>query len=923
MHPLSFSRPARTVALFAAALLAVLATLVSTASATVGAYPTTVATNPDLKPACGTNVVMVLDESGSIQGTAGAEEAVRSAANAFANGLADTGSKLAVIEFGSSAKKVFPYTSVTSGAGGTLATTFQPYFNRTASAPADVYDSPSQTGPWTNWEDALQEVKNLNSTSGVAPLVVFITDGDPTATGTVAPFATNVASATALTPAIVQANAVKAQGSHILAVGVGAALSNAASLARLSAISGTDVVSNPASLNLATTDVLAVSNFANLPTALRTIVNQLCKRSMAVTKSVDQPVVIAGTPVTYTIRVTNTGDVALTNVAVADIVTPACVKSIGSLAVGAFFQYTCPATINQDTTNMATATATDPLGASLPPVSAEAVVDVIAPSLSITKSVDTPTVVAPADVTWTVQVTNTGNAVLTNVAVTDADAPGCDMVIGTLAAHAAAAPITCTTTITKATTNTAVVVGEDQLGNTVAPDPAQATVDVVTSGLTVTKTVDKPVVLANETVTWTVLVENTGDVALTGVNVSDALAPGCDTLIGPLAAHTAATPISCTSTITALTTNVAVAIGTDPFGHTVEASDHATVNVIHPDFVVTKTVDAPVVLAGTQVTWKVNVTNIGDVPLSNVMVTDPLAPACSGAIPTIALGATETVTCTSVITANTDNIASVTPHYAISGQDQALPAKSAHAAVAVIAPNLTLVKTVDKPEVIAGSQVVFTITLTNSGDAAINDIVLSDPLAPGCSKPIGTLAPGVTVTVNCTETINTTMTNVATVTGVDPLTNTLTRTASAEVKVTGTPNIAIAGSSQTTLRIDKRGPSSAKAGQVITYRIKITNSGKLTALNVIVRDRLPGGMALAAKSEGVQLVKGVITITIGDLAPGASKTLLVKARIDRTALGARTNVATASASNALQVRDTARTKVVRIGGRVRIPIVTG
>ena len=115
--------------------------------------------------------------------TAGAETAVRNAANAFAGGLADTGSQLAVIEFGSSAKRVFNYTHVTSGAGGTLTTTFQPYFNGTAARPADVYNSPSQTGQWTNWQDALEEVKLLNTASGVAPLVVFITDGDPTATG--------------------------------------------------------------------------------------------------------------------------------------------------------------------------------------------------------------------------------------------------------------------------------------------------------------------------------------------------------------------------------------------------------------------------------------------------------------------------------------------------------------------------------------------------------------------------------------------------------------------------------------------------------------------------------------------------------------------------------------------------------------------
>jgi uncharacterized repeat protein (TIGR01451 family) len=521
MYPLSSPRPARKVALILAALIALFATIVSTASATA---PATVA-NPDLQPACGTKVILVLDESGSIQATAGAEPAVRSAANAFASGLADTGSQLAVIEFGTSAKRVFDYTAVTSGAGGTLATTFQPYFNGTAAAPADVYDSPSQTGQFTNWQDALQEVNLLNTASGVAPLVVFITDGDPTATGTSAPFATNVASATALTPAIVQANAVKAQGSHILAVGVGAALNNATSLGRLNAISGSDTVTNPALLNLATSDVLAVSNFAGLPDALRALVNQLCARSVAITKVVDQPVVTGPTLVTYTIRVTNTGDVALNNVAVTDAIAPSCARTIGDLAVGAFSEYTCTATITQSTTNTATASAKDPQGADVPPNSASATVTVTVPPVTV------------------------------------------------------------------------------------------------------------------------------------------------------------------------------------------------------------------------------------------------------------------------------------------------------------------------------------------------------PPVTP--------------------------------------------------------PGIDIAGASQTTLRIDKRGPATAKAGQVITYRIKITNTGTIAAQNVIVRDRLPGGIALAAKPAGIQIVRGVVTVTVGDLGPGASKTLLLKTRIDRTAIGARTNVATASASNAQQVRDSARTKIITIAGQIRIPIVTG
>ena len=214
----------------------------------------------------------------------------------------------------------------------------------------------------------------------------------------------------------------------------------------------------------------------------------------------------------------------------------------------------------------------------------------------------------------------------------------------------------------------------------------------------------------------------------------------------------------------------------------------------------------------------------------------------------------------------------------------------------------------------------YTVTVRNTGDVSLSNVVVKDPLAPACDKVIDDLAAGATATITCTSTITVDTINVATATGTDPLGNPLTKDATAKVSVV---QVTITGATETTLGIDKRGPAKAKAGQVITYSIKITNTGTITARNVVMRDRLPNGMALAAKPAGVQLLKGAIVFTVGDLAPGASKTILLKVRIDRTASGTRNNVATASAANALQVLDNARTKIARIVAKTRLPIVTG
>jgi uncharacterized repeat protein (TIGR01451 family) len=245
----------------------------STVTLVDGLRVTEPASNPNLTPRCGIDVMLVLDRSGSIGSNA---EKVRNAARAFLTALSDTGAAVSIVDFSTSADPRVAYTTVTQDS---IANVFEPYLK-------NVYMSAG----WTNWEDAFQEVRaaNADPKGPVADLVVFITDGDPTArndppnkpiTGL------TEGDVTALRPAAAQADLVKGQGSHVLAMGVGAAVTTPTSARRLTAVSGFDKYP-PAAFGQG--DYTLVDNFADLAAALRQMAVELCKASVTVTKLVDE-----------------------------------------------------------------------------------------------------------------------------------------------------------------------------------------------------------------------------------------------------------------------------------------------------------------------------------------------------------------------------------------------------------------------------------------------------------------------------------------------------------------------------------------------------------------------------------------------------------------------------------------------------------
>jgi uncharacterized repeat protein (TIGR01451 family) len=206
---------------------------------------------------------------------------------------------------------------------------------------------------------------------------------------------------------------------------------------------------------------------------------------------------------------------------------------------------------------------------------------------------------------------------------------------------------------------------------------------------------------------------------------------------------------------------------------TVCGDENETPLVIKPHISVSKSPDAQTILIGQTANFTIAVTNDGDSTLTNVVVTDALAPGCARtsadipALASMAAGATVTYTCSLAnVTASFTNVAIATgtppvgPH--VSAQDTA----DVTAVAPATHPAITIVKNPKSQTVTVGNKATFTITVTNTGDVALTNVTVTDAQSPNCNRTIGTLAPGASSSYTCTRAnVTSSFTNVAVASG--------------------------------------------------------------------------------------------------------------------------------------------------------------
>jgi hypothetical protein len=256
------------------------------------------------------------------------------------------------------------------------------------------------------------------------------------------------------------------------------------------------------------------------------------------------------------------------------------------------------------------------------------------------------TTVAPAighagdAATQTVQVTDSGGAPLAEVRVQAGLAPGCEPAVPHLNAGETVT-LTCTGTLPAAGGDVSASVTAQSLTGDPLAAQARTSVQVLNPAIEAGLTIQPSIVLSGQALTGEISIHDTGNTALSHVDVSGCAAEG----VGTLAAGATAT-VRCSLVAGDRDGETIITVsGTDPLGKQVTARAHATVTVAHPRVTLAVRPSTRAAPPGRPVTIAVTVANPSTVPLRDVEVTGTPA-SCVHSIGTLAAGGATTYACT-------------------------------------------------------------------------------------------------------------------------------------------------------------------------------------------------------------------------------------------------------------------------------------
>jgi len=623
---------------------------------------------------------------------------------------------------------------------------------------------------------------------------------------------------------------------------------------------------------------------------------------------------VVGNTISYNIVVTNTGNVILTGVTIVDNsaavgtcapAQPATLAPGESMACLASHVVTQTDVDNGSYVNTATADSNE-----TPPSESTVTVTFPAePALSVVKSEASsgPYIVGDT-INYNIVVTNTGNVTLTGVIVDDNSANLGTCVPVQPATLAPGESMTCPAShvVTQTDINNGSYINTATAdSNETLPDNSSVTVFFTPApSLSIQKTeLGNGLYSFGETINYSIVVTNTGNITLTGVTVTDNSAvvgtctPVQPSILAPGESMTC--PASHVVTQGDVNNGLYVNTATADSNETPPSDDSALVEISqNPALGIVKSeiTNGPYSLGAT-ITYSIVVTNTGDVALTGVTVVDNSAVlgACIPVQPsTLAPGDAMTCSASHVVTqADVNNGSYINT---ATGDSNETPSSDSTVTVTLAQnPDITIIKSSNATGTNAvGDTITYTYDVENTGDVTLTNVTVTDAhvglSAITCTPPQGsTLEPGDTMI--CTATYKVTQADVNA--GQIDNTGVVTGTPPAGPNVTDNDLLSEPIAQNPQLDVLKSQTSSGPyvIGDTITYSIVATNTGNIALTGVTVTDN--------------SAVVGACTpVQPASLAPGAAITCPASHVVTQTDVDNRGYVNTATAdSNETQPRE--------------------
>jgi uncharacterized repeat protein (TIGR01451 family) len=488
-----------------------------------------------------------------------------------------------------------------------------------------------------------------------------------------------------------------------------------------------------AGLTIANTVEIAANNLP-LPETVGTVVEVLAVPRLSLTKTADRTVVPPGETVTFTITATNTGNTALTNIAVTDDLTGFSAV-IPILAIGQTEVLQVPFFVPLETppqtfTNTATAVTNQTA-----PVSASVEITVAnRPLLGVSKVPELTTVSPRQTFNYIFTLSNIGNVPLTDIRISDSllglDQTTSTLSVGEIREIVIPFTVPAETPIGSQIVNVLTVQSAET-----GPQQVVSTVTVAGEGLSLGKQPVQTFAAPMETITYTLMVVNLLAVPQTNVLLSNPLLGINETVASLPANETITRSASFTVPAGAANGSVITSIFTAASDQTPRQVTTAQIVVLsvpgaETTIAALKQSDRNVAAPGETVRYTVKITDTGSNPATNVIINDSLT-GTQTMIPVIAPGETALVEFMFTIPSTAEQGTVFANRVTVTWPEQppgSLVQSEARVTVAIpiVLPELTV--QVNSATANPGETVFMTITITNDTNLTLMNIHVFDSL---------------------------------------------------------------------------------------------------------------------------------------------------------------------------------------------------